>query len=104
LAHKWQGWPDSGAELIFPQQWTLYATSIIWVVWWGGGWGPSFLQSSDFRSLLFFWFVIYCLLDGNRVIRKVRKTQHQKNPEFDHTQDEIIKKNRRKSTLAFNGG
>jgi len=58
----------------------------------GAGWGPSFLQSSDFRSLLFFWFVIYSLLDGNKVIRKARKTQHQKNPEFDHTQGEIRKK------------
>jgi hypothetical protein len=39
----------------------------------------------------------------NRVIPKVRKTQHQ-NPEFSHTQDEIQKKNLRKSTLAFKGG
>jgi hypothetical protein len=38
-----------------------------------------------------------------RVIRKVRKTQHQ-NPEFGHTQGEIKKKNQQKSTLAFNGG
>jgi hypothetical protein len=37
-----------------------------------------------------------------RVIRKVRKTQHQ-NPEFGHTQDEI-KKNVQRSSLAFNGG
>jgi hypothetical protein len=34
---------------------------------------------------------------------KVRKTQHQ-NPEFGHTQGEILKKNLQKSTLAFNGG
>jgi hypothetical protein len=38
-----------------------------------------------------------------RVLRKVRKTQHQ-NPEFGHTQDEILKKNLPKSTLAFNRG
>jgi hypothetical protein len=69
----------------------------------GGGVLPSFLQSSDFRSLSFLWFVICCLLDGNRVICKVRKIQHQ-NPEFDHTQGEIFKKNLRKSSLALNGG
>jgi hypothetical protein len=39
----------------------------------------------------------------NRVIRKVGKTQHQ-NPEFGHTQGEILKKNLQKSTLAFKGG
>jgi hypothetical protein len=39
----------------------------------------------------------------NRVIHKVRKIQHQ-NPEFGHTQGEILKKNLQKSTLAFNGG
>jgi hypothetical protein len=39
----------------------------------------------------------------NRVIRKVRKTQHQ-NPEFGHTQGEIQKKNLQKSTLAFQQG
>jgi hypothetical protein len=88
LAHKWQGWPNSGAELIFPQQWTLYATSVTWVVWWG--WGPCFLQSSDFRSLLISLVLLF-VVDGNRVIRKLRKTQHQ-NPEFGHTQDEIKKK------------
>ncbi len=38
----------------------------------------------------------------NRVIRKVRKTQHQ-NPEFGHTQGEI-QKNLQKSTLAFQQG
>jgi hypothetical protein len=38
-----------------------------------------------------------------RVIRKVRKTQHQ-NPEFGHTQGEIQNKPAKKSTLAFNGG
>ncbi len=37
-----------------------------------------------------------------RVIRKVRKTQHQ-NPEFGHTEGEI-KKNLQKSKLAFKGG
>jgi hypothetical protein len=31
-------------------------------------------------------------LYNNRVICKVRKTQHQKNPEFGHTQGEIRKK------------
>jgi hypothetical protein len=36
-----------------------------------------------------------------RVIRKVRKTEHQ-NPEFGHTQGEIFKKPT--STLAFNWG
>jgi len=39
----------------------------------------------------------------NRVIPKVRKTQHQ-NPEFGHTQGEIQKKNLQKSTLAFQQG
>ncbi len=39
----------------------------------------------------------------NRVICKVRKTQHQ-NPEFGHTQGEIQKKNLQKSTLAFQQG
>jgi hypothetical protein len=34
---------------------------------------------------------------------KVRKIQHQ-NPEFGHTQGEIINKNLQKSTLAFNRG
>jgi len=38
---------------------------------------------------------------NSRVIRKVRKTQHQK-PEFGHTQGEIQKTPA--STLAFNGG
>jgi hypothetical protein len=69
----------------------------------GGGVLPSFKVQTS-RSLLFFWFVICCLLDGNGVIRKLRKTQHQ-NPEFDHTQGEIFKKKTlRKSTLAFKGG
>jgi hypothetical protein len=36
---------------------------------------------------------------NNRVICKVRKTQHQ-NPEFGHTQGEIFKKNLQKSILA----
>jgi len=41
---------------------------------------------------------------GIRVIRKVRKTQHQ-NPEFGHTQGENFFLNlKKKSTLAFNGG
>jgi hypothetical protein len=41
---------------------------------------------------------------NNKVIRKVRKTQHQ-NPEFGHTEGgEIQKKKLQKSTLAFNGG
>jgi hypothetical protein len=39
----------------------------------------------------------------NRVVCKVRKTQHH-NPEFGHTQGEILKKPAKKSTLAFNGG
>jgi hypothetical protein len=39
----------------------------------------------------------------DRVIRKVGKTQHQ-NPEFGHTQGEILKRNLQKSTLAFKGG
>jgi len=38
----------------------------------------------------------------NRVIRKVKKTQHQ-NPEFGHTQGEIKKKTLQKSTLALRG-
>jgi hypothetical protein len=41
----------------------------------------------------------------NRVIRIVRKTQHQ-NPEFGHTEGEIFfkpTKDLKKSTLAFNG-
>jgi hypothetical protein len=38
----------------------------------------------------------------NRVICKVRKTQYQ-NPEFGHTQGEILK-NLQKSTLAFKRG
>jgi len=42
-------------------------------------------------------------LVDNRVIRKVRKTQHQ-NPKFGHTQGEIPKKNLQKRTLAFNRG
>jgi hypothetical protein len=37
-----------------------------------------------------------------RVIRKIRKTQHQ-NPEFGHTQGEI-QNNMQKSKLAFKGG
>jgi hypothetical protein len=37
-----------------------------------------------------------------RVICKVGQTQHQ-NPEFRHTQGEILR-NLQKSTLAFNGG
>jgi hypothetical protein len=39
----------------------------------------------------------------NRVICKVRKTQHQ-NPEFGHTQGEIFFKNLQNCTLAFKGG
>jgi hypothetical protein len=37
----------------------------------------------------------------NRVVRKVRNTQNQ-NPEFGHTQGEILKNPAKKSTLAFN--
>jgi hypothetical protein len=39
----------------------------------------------------------------SRVIRKVRKTQHQ-NPEFGHTQGEIKKKSLQKSTISIQGG
>jgi hypothetical protein len=39
----------------------------------------------------------------NRVIHKVKKTQHQ-NPEFGHTRGEIHKKLEKKNTLAFKGG
>jgi hypothetical protein len=46
-------------------------------------------------------FLILKFSADNRVIHKVRKTQHQ-NPEFGHTQGEI-KKNLQKSTLAFKG-
>jgi hypothetical protein len=35
----------------------------------------------------------------NRVIHKVRKTQFQ-NPEFGHTQGEILKKNLQKTTMT----
>jgi hypothetical protein len=38
-----------------------------------------------------------------RVIRKVRKTQHQ-NPEFGHTQGEIQKKNLQKKYISTQGG
>jgi len=49
--------------------------------------------------------VVIMDIHHNRVIRKVRKTQHQ-NPEFEfgHTQGEIFEKNLQKSTLAFKGG
>jgi len=39
----------------------------------------------------------------NRVIRKVRKTQHQ-NPEFGHTQSEIKKKHAKKYIISIQGG
>jgi hypothetical protein len=51
----------------------------------------------NYLSKLVLW-----LFENNRVIRKVRKTQHQ-NPEFGLTQGEI-KKKLQKNTLAFKGG
>jgi hypothetical protein len=44
-----------------------------------------------------------CYLVCIRVIRKVRKTQHQ-NPEFGHTQSEIFKKPARKKYISIQWG
>jgi len=40
---------------------------------------------------------------NNRVIRKVRKTEHQ-SPEFGHTQGEIKKKPAKKKNISIQGG
>ncbi len=50
-------------------------------------WENARQLSSSFSKIL----VTSATLEGNRVIGKVRKTQHQ-NPEFCHTQGEIFKK------------
>ncbi len=48
-------------------------------------------------------FLILKFLADNRVIHKVRKTQHQ-NPEFGHTQGEIQKKKPAKKYISIQGG
>jgi hypothetical protein len=65
----------------------------------GFSWENARQLSSSFSKIL----VTSATLEGNRVICKVSKTQHQ-NPEFCHTQGEILKKTCKKSTFAFAKG